>query len=88
MERATLTVKNKEGLHARPASLIMQQASEFTSDVWLIVQDERVNAKSIMSLIGVSAVQHTPIIIEADGDDEIAAVATLVALFESGFGEV
>ncbi|NIZ47435.1 HPr family phosphocarrier protein [Entomospira nematocerorum] len=87
MKSMNVIVKNKEGLHTRPASLIMQCACEFSADVQLIVQDEVVNAKSIMSLIGVSAIQGSEVTIVADGEDEDAALSHLADLFDRGFDE-
>jgi phosphocarrier protein HPr len=87
MQTLTLAIANKEGLHARPASMIMQCACEFEADVHLVVENERVNAKSIMSLISVNAMYGSQVLVEADGDDEQEALDALEALFASKFGE-
>ncbi|NIZ19371.1 HPr family phosphocarrier protein [Entomospira culicis] len=87
MRSVVVKIENKEGLHARPASMIMQCASEFDSSVYLVVHQERVNAKSIMSLIGVSALYGSEVTLEIDGEDEAQAEEALKAVFASKFGE-
>ena len=69
VERKTVIVKNKQGLHARPAALFVQVANKFDSRVTVIYNNERVNGKSIMGILMLGAEQGTEIIIEADGKD-------------------
>ena len=72
-----LTVKNKQGLHARPASLFVQVANRFESNITVIRDDERVNGKSIMGILMLGAEQGSQITLEADGKDADAALAEL-----------
>jgi phosphocarrier protein HPr len=69
VERKTVIVKNKQGLHARPAALFVQVANKFDSRVTVIYNNEKVNGKSIMGILMLGAEQGTEIIIEADGKD-------------------
>lgn len=83
-------VKNKTGLHARPASEFVMKAKEFQSKVTIRNLDgdgEAVNAKSIVFLLAQSMGQGTKVEITADGPDEQQAADSLVALMETGFGE-
>lgn len=84
---ATVRVKNRLGLHARPAMSVVDAASGFASDIFLVKDGQKVDAKSIMHLMMLAAGQGTEMRIEAVGADATAAVAAIGALFESGFGE-
>jgi len=71
----SVIVKNKQGLHARPAALFVQVANKFDARVTVTYNDEKVNGKSIMGILMLGAEQGTEISIEADGKDaEIALV--------------
>ena len=63
-----ITVKNPQGLHARPAAMFVQIVSKFDANVTIIKDGERVNGKSIMGILTLGAQQNTVISIEADGD--------------------
>ena len=85
-----ITVTNKLGLHARPAMQFVDVANQFSSRVSVHKGgDEPVNAdgKSVMQMIILAATEGTPLRIEADGEDAEAAVAKLVELFDTKFGE-
>jgi phosphocarrier protein len=87
MQEITLVVEHKVGLHARPAALFVQTAKKFKSDI-LVRKDEReVNAKSILSILGLGAGQGAVITIKANGEDEGAAVQALHELVKNNFGE-
>ncbi len=87
MFQQSVTVKNKTGLHARPAALFVQKANKFKSEVFIEKEGKKVNAKSIMGVMSLAVSQGTPIIISAQGEDEVNAVNDLVELIESKFGE-
>lgn len=87
MIRKEVTIKNKLGLHARPASLLVKLASSFESDVQLIKDDTEVNAKSILGVMMLAAAQGNVITIVANGKDEDQAVKAIVELIENKFGE-
>lgn len=75
-----ITVKNKQGLHARPAALFVQLANKFESAITVKRNKERVNGKSIMGILMLAAEQGSQIIIEADGEDAFKAIAELERL--------
>ena len=87
MLEKTLIVKNRAGIHARPAALIAQTANKFNCELTLIVGDTEVNAKSIMGVITMAAGYNTSITLKADGSDEREAVRAIEALFDSKFAE-
>jgi len=72
-----LIVKNKQGLHARPAALFVQIANKFDSRITVIRDKEEVNGKSIMGILMLGAEKGSSIIIEADGEDAHLALAEL-----------
>ena len=76
----SITVTNETGLHARPASLFVQKAARFKSDIDVLLNEKRINAKSIMGILSAGIGQGTEIIIEAEGEDAKDAVDALVAL--------
>lgn len=88
------TILNKTGLHARPASTFVAAAGKFKSDIKvhkLNADGETVKtgpAKSIVFILAMQLNKGTRISVEADGADERDAVDTLVALVETGFGEL
>ena len=69
IEKMTI-IKNRAGIHARPAALIVQTASRFQSQIFLKKDDEEINAKSIMGILTLGAGYKTELIISAEGDDE------------------
>jgi phosphocarrier protein len=87
MTEQTITIKNRAGVHARPAALLVQTTKNFTSNIYFEKGNDRINAKSIMGIITLGAAYGTEIKIIAEGEDEEAAVAALVRLFESKFEE-
>lgn len=84
----TVKVLNNEGLHARPASLLVQAAAQFKSDVFVCHEEMRLNAKSIMNIMSLCLAKDAEFTIEASGDDAQIAVDKLAELVDSGFGEL
>ncbi len=72
-----LVVKNKQGLHARPAALFVQVANKFDSRITVRRDQDEVNGKSIMGILMLGAEKGSAIIIEAEGDDAHLAMAEL-----------
>jgi phosphocarrier protein len=87
MTEQTITIKNRAGIHARPAAMVVQTTKNFKSNIYFEKGNDRINAKSIMGIITLGAAYGAEIKITAEGDDEEAAVAALVRLFESKFEE-
>lgn len=87
MIEKVVVIKNRAGIHARPAALLVQAANNFNSHISLEKDSERINAKSIMGIITLGATYNTPIKIIADGIDEEEAVLRISRLFENKFEE-
>ena len=87
MARAEVTVVNRLGLHARPSAKVTAAAGRFRSEVWLSRNARKVNAKSIMGVMMLAAARGSTLVVEAEGPDADQAVAALVDLIGSGFGE-
>lgn len=75
--RKKLIVKNKQGLHARPAALFVQIANKFDARITVRRDKEEVNGKSIMGILMLGAEKGSSIVIEADGDDAHLAILEL-----------
>lgn len=82
-----VTVQNKVGLHARPATFFIQKANEYKSSIWVEKEERRINAKSLLGVLSLGIVGGADIKIIADGADEEDAVNGLVDLVESGFAD-
>jgi phosphocarrier protein HPr len=87
MTEKLVTIKNRAGIHARPAAMLVQTAGRFAAKVYLEKDGEQINGKSIMGIITLGATYNTPIRIIADGADEREAVDALARLFENKFEE-
>jgi len=87
MIKENVTLQNETGLHARPASLFVKEASKFSSDITIVKDHKEYNAKSIMGILSMGAGKGTTITIQAEGNDAKEAVETLVSLVKSNFNE-
>ena len=87
MVERIVTIRNRAGMHARPAALLVKTASSFASQISIEKDSERVNGKSIMGVITLGATYNTPLKLIADGPDEVAALDALQKLFDSRFEE-
>ena len=81
------TVTNQVGLHARPATFLIQKANEFKCSIWIEKDDRKVNAKRLLGVLSLSVAKGATINIIGDGPDEVQAVETLCKLIESDFAE-
>jgi phosphocarrier protein len=87
MTQKNIMIQNKLGLHARPAALVVSEATKFRSEIYLTKDGLEVNAKSIMGVMMLAAEMGSQILITAQGEDEEQAVEALEALFASKFHE-
>ncbi|MCK5687055.1 HPr family phosphocarrier protein [bacterium] len=81
MIKKTFVITNEEGLHARPASVLVQEASQFLSSIMIYKDDLEVNAKSIMGVLLLCATKDTELKFEFDGEDESEAAVAIEKLF-------
>ncbi len=82
-----LEIINKLGLHARASTKLTQTASRFKSEIWVERNGRRVNAKSIMGVMMLSAAKGSIVTLEDNGEDEALAIEALCALINDYFGE-
>lgn len=87
MPEMTLQIKNKVGLHARPASLFVQEARRYKSNIRVTNGDNTVNGKSILNILTLGADQGSTIVVDAEGEDADAALAGIRQLYDTNFGE-
>lgn len=80
-------VKNAMGIHTRPAATIVKILQSIKSDVFFTHRKEKVNAKSILSLLMLAAQKNAQITIEIEGEDAHTAMDRLLEGFNSKFGE-
>ena len=83
----TVTVRNPQGLHARPATLLVDRANKFRSNILIGKDGELVDCRSILSLLTLGAGQGTELSLTVDGDDAAEALESIVQLFEAGFDD-
>ena len=87
MIKKKMKIINKLGLHARASSKLTQLACSFTSKIFLIKDENKVNAKSIMEVLMLAAGKNTIIFVEAEGVDEKEAISSIQRLLLNYFGE-
>jgi phosphocarrier protein len=87
MTEKKITIKNRAGIHARPAAMLVQTANQFSSEIYFEKDSERINGKSIMGIITLGATYDSELSVIADGADETEAVEALVNLFDRKFEE-
>ncbi|MHC4245563.1 MAG: HPr family phosphocarrier protein [Planctomycetia bacterium] len=87
MPSRKVTISNRLGLHARPAMLLAERASAFSSTIGIARADssDPVDGKSIMQLLMLAGTAGTVLNITAEGDDAAAALASIAELIENGF---
>ncbi|MEA1986196.1 MAG: HPr family phosphocarrier protein [Candidatus Marinimicrobia bacterium] len=79
-------ILNHQGLHARPATALVSLTSTFESDMFLIRDEKKINAKSILGVLVLAAEHGAKLIIQASGSDEEEAVDAIVELSQNHFG--
>ena len=88
METRKVTVKNKSGLHARPANNFVKAATKYKNcNVYIVKDGNEINAKSILNVLGACITTGTEIEILTVGENEKACADDLASLVESGLGE-
>lgn len=82
-----LEIKNRYGIHARPAALFVKTASRFDSDIFVEKDGNRVSGKSIMGLMTLEASKGTTLRVTVEGPDAEEAIDRLQELIDSKFDE-
>ncbi|MBR5914032.1 MAG: HPr family phosphocarrier protein [Selenomonadaceae bacterium] len=88
MYEATITIRDKDGIHARPAGQLIKLAKQFQStNIFIEKNDKNVSATNMMKLMGLGVKNGNEIKIIADGPDEKEAVKTLTDFINNNFGK-
>jgi len=87
MLEGVFTIRNKLGLHARPAATFVKMANDFKSDIWIEKDGTEVNGKSIMGLLMLACPLGSRVVLKVDGADEEKAFQDLGQLIDDGFQE-
>ena len=87
MKEARTQIVNRLGLHARAATQLVNCASAYGSEIWIVFRDRRVNAKSIMGVLTLAATKGSEVVIQAEGSDADEALAAVVQLIQNKFNE-
>lgn len=80
-------VKNPQGIHTRPATVIVKLLQNSKSDVTFALKKEIINAKSILSILMLAAKKNSLITVTVDGVDAEDVMEKIVTAFDNGFGE-
>ena len=82
-----VTIRNRTGLHTRPAATLVKTAARFSADFTIIKDDMEINGKSIIGVMTLAAEQGAKLHLKFNGPDEQEAADAITALFERGFDE-
>jgi phosphocarrier protein HPr len=88
MIETTVTIKNKAGMHTRPASMLVKIAAKYKSDFYIIKDGFKINGKSIIGVMSLAAEHGSKVKLSFEGPDEKAASEEITKFFEEGFGEL
>ena len=87
MIKEKIKIKNRLGIHARPATLLAQEAGKFKSEIFISKDGIEVNAKSIMGIMMIAAEQGSILNLTINGIDEKEAAQALKNIFSKIFEE-
>lgn len=87
MIQKSVTIVNKLGLHARASAKLVACASRYSSKIELSIDNNKVNAKSIMGVMMLGAAKGAVIVLQVHGDDEADALTAIETLIADRFGE-
>lgn len=87
MIQRVVTIRNKAGLHTRPAAAIVKAAAKYQAEFFIRKDTFEINGKSIIGVMTLAAEQGSTLTLVFDGIDEEQAASAVVELFENGFGE-
>ena len=87
MEIQTFTIRNRLGLHARAAALLVKTANRFEAEITVEKDGLEVNGKSIMGILMLAAYKGSKVTVKVEGRDSLQALQTIGRLIENKFGE-
>lgn len=87
MQRETITIVNKRGLHARAATKLATEAGRFGCQITIAFAGKEVDCKSVMSILLLAATVNSDVTLTTSGEDELDAMAQLKHLITNKFEE-
>jgi phosphocarrier protein HPr len=87
MKEQTFTITADTGVHARPATLLVNKAGQYQSEVELTYNEKKVNLKSIMGVMSLGIPKGAEIIVSANGNDEDEAIQGIAEVIKENLGE-
>jgi phosphocarrier protein len=88
MIERTVTIKNRSGLHTRPAATLVKTAARFESEFYIRKDSFEINGKSIIGVMTLAAEQGSTLELSFSGVDEMEMSDAVCLLFDEGFGEL
>jgi len=82
-----VTIRNRAGLHTRPAAAIVKLAAKYKAEFWIEKDGTQINGKSIIGVMTLAAEQGSKLLLRFEGLDEADFATAMTELFEGGFGE-
>ena len=82
-----VVIKNRSGLHTRPAAALVKTAAKFKAEFYILKDGMEINGKSIIGVMTLAAEQGAKLLLQFVGEDEQEAAEAVVGLFERGFDE-
>jgi phosphocarrier protein len=87
MVEREVTIRNRSGIHTRPAATLVKVAAKFKAEFTIIKDGMEINGKSIIGVMTLAAEQGSTMLLRFEGADENEAAAAVIDLFERGFDE-
>ncbi len=88
MIEQTVIIKNKAGLHTRPAATVVKMAAKYKCDFFISRDGMNINGKSIIGVMTLAAEEGSELLLTFNGEDEEAAAQEIINFFERGFDEL
>lgn len=87
MQQRKLEIVNRLGLHARAAVKLVSLCSRYVSNIFIVANGRRANARHLIAILLLSASMGARVSVEVDGPDEVEAMSAVTRLISDGFGE-
>ena len=87
MQTKNFTITAESGVHARPATLLVNKAGQYSSDIQITYKDKKVNLKSIMGVMSLGIPRGAEVEVSADGNDAEEAIKGITSVIEEHLGE-
>lgn len=85
MKEFTYTITDPQGIHARPAGLLVKEAKKYASKLTILKGSKKGDLKKIFTVMGLGVKQGETVTVQVDGADEDAAAAAIEAFLKENF---